>query len=610
MNIIRWRGFLSFLLITGLIATGGLFFAESITRDFLESQITDLNGAKANIEKVNIQYSPFSLDIRNIQITDPQQPMINSVQIDQARFDMSLGNLLLKKIIINDMSISGIRIDTPRKTSGAIKKKTVPATTATAKNKEDELIKLPEIDLPDIKDILKKEPLISDTAFKSLNDDIDATRDSWQKTSDQITDKARWDSYEKRYKLIQDNLKGNFQQKLSAIQDAKKLKDDLTKETEQIAAARRQFNQDWDRLETEFKTAKDAPSNDVKRIREKYSIDNLNAENISQLLFGPQASEYIAMAQKWYARLKPYIEDDEPEQKPVERSKGQDIRFAERNPMPDFYIEKASLDAQLPRGNFTGSITHISSDQSINKKPMRLLLRGNNLKHRDSEEITAEFNYIDKDKGFSLFNYALVNYQLNDFAISKNKKLALSIDKSLMDFKIQSRLENGQLEGTSLTKFNAVAFSSNKSSAGNSMSSMLANSFSGIDAFNISTRYKGSLHKLSFKIDSDLDNKLGAQMKIKLKQRVQQFEQQLKASIQEKYREPLEKIEQKRQKLNAIKDSIDARQKALQQRMDDLKTKINSEAELKKQELDKKLDDKKKQKVDELKNKLLKKLGR
>ena len=608
MKIIRWGGFLSFFLISGLIAAGGIFFAESFVRDFLQSQLTDMNGARANIDKVDIHYSPFSLDIRNIQITDPQNPMTNSVQIENARFNMSLGNLFLKKVIINEMSISGIRIDTPRKTSGALKKKAEVKKAPGLDDAGEKLFEIPEIELPDIKELLQKEPLISDTAFKKLDQDIEATRDNWKSTSDKITDKARWDNYETRYKQIERNLKGNFQQKISAVQEAKTLKDDLEKEIEQISNARRQFNQDWDRLETEFKDAKAAPRQDIDRIKKKYSLDNLNAENISQLLFGPQAAEYMALARKWYQRLKPYIEDDEPREIPVERSKGRDIKFAERNPMPDFYVGKASIDAQLPRGEFVGSITHISSDQSINKQPMRMLLQGKNMKHRNSEEITAEFNYVNKNKGFSLFNYTLTGYQLNDFNISKQEKLSLSIDKALMDFKIQSRLEKGQLDGTSLTRFEQVNFSSNKSSTGKSMTAMIASSFADIKQFDINTRFKGSLHSLSFKIDSDLDNKLGAQMKTKLNQRKEQFETELKQRLQARIEEPLQRIEQKRQQLNALKSELDAKEQALKQRIDYLKEKIQGEAELKKQEAKSKIENKKKEELDKLKQKLKDKL--
>ena len=110
MKIIRWGGFLSFLLITGLLAAGGLFFAESFTRNFLQSQLTELNGARANIDKVTIQYSPLAIDIRNIQITDPQQPMVNSLQIESARFNMSLGSLLLRKVPIDITFSSGDQI--------------------------------------------------------------------------------------------------------------------------------------------------------------------------------------------------------------------------------------------------------------------------------------------------------------------------------------------------------------------------------------------------------------------------------------------------------------------------------------------------------------------
>ena len=99
MKIIRWPGLIAFILFFTLLIGGTLLFADTIVKSIIESTLTDMNEAKVDIASVQINYSPVSLSVNDIQITDPARPMVNSVQIGQARFAMSGGDLLLGKLI-------------------------------------------------------------------------------------------------------------------------------------------------------------------------------------------------------------------------------------------------------------------------------------------------------------------------------------------------------------------------------------------------------------------------------------------------------------------------------------------------------------------------------
>ena len=97
------------------------------------------------------------------------------------------------------------------------------------------------------------------------------------------------------------------------------------------------------------------------------------------MLFGDEVSAYLSKAREWYGRIEPYLASDEETEalEPVvERSMGVDVVFEEYDPRPDFYIRKASITAELPRGWCEGEITRLSSDQSINIKTMRSKLKG------------------------------------------------------------------------------------------------------------------------------------------------------------------------------------------------------------------------------------------
>ena len=583
MKSIRWGGLIAIIVIMSSLAVA-LLFAGSIVKPFMESSFTAMNGARVDIGDVNISYTPLTMEINNIQIADPTQAMVNTAQIDKVKFAISLGYMLLGKVVIDEASITGIQIDTPRRKSGLITR------ASKQEEKEDQaesIIPMPEIDLPDVKEILAAEPLLSDKLMSALEEDFSKTEVQWQEISNALPDKAKSDEYEARYKKIQSDAKGDFKQKLAAVKDAKQLSEDLKAEAQRIKQAKQQFSTDLDRIGEEIKAVKNAPAKDIARIKDKYRLDNLNAENISEMLFGEKVAGYVALAKQWYRRIEPYLpEEDAAEEPKVERSQGVDVVFKESDPKPDVFVGVAAMTANLPRGQFEGSVTAISSDQSINRQPMRLKLRGVALSNKESEEISGEFNYIDKKNGYSRFNYAVAKSQITDFVVSRSSKLPLTMKQAVMDLKLDVRLQHGSLKGTAKTQFNKVSFDSGDSS------SLLSSSFKGVEAFKIDGQFSGAIGDLSIRIDSDLDNQLGQQLKNQLNQKKQAFENELRASLDAKLKEPMSKIEAKKAKLDAIKNKIDQAEAQLQERLAALKETISREEELKKNEVTDKLKDK------------------
>ena len=187
MKAIRWGGLISFVVIVAALVAGVLLFAEPVAKNILESQLTELNKAKVDVGKVNIDYSSFSVSVSNIHVTDPEQPMVNMFEIGNANFAISFADLFFKKIIINDMSLKAIKFDTPRKASGEITKQAE----AVKQTEAAESFDFPDIDLPDVNEILKKEPLTADKLISELNDDFNSTRESWKDIKDDINNKQR-----------------------------------------------------------------------------------------------------------------------------------------------------------------------------------------------------------------------------------------------------------------------------------------------------------------------------------------------------------------------------------------------------------------------------------
>ena len=590
MKSIRWGGLVAFF-ITVLLFAAALLFAGTIIKPLMESGFTAMNGAKVDIDAVNVSYSPLTMEINNIQIADPEQAMVNTAQIEQAKFALSFWHALLGQFVIDEASIHGVRIDTPRHKSGLIVHSDDEDLSDAVSN--DSLISMPKLEVPDVKTILASNPLLSDKLIDELDKDFSDTEVQWKTISESLPNKEKSDEYDIRFNNIKMMAKGDTKQKITAIKNAKKLSSELKAETKKVKQAKDQFGTDMKRINAELKAVKAAPAKDIAMLKSKYSLGNMNAENISQMVFGDQVAGYTALAKKWYRRIEPYLSsEEEVKAVEVERSKGRDVVFYESHPMPDVYIRRASITANLPRGQFEGTITAISSDQRISKEATRFKLQGVSLSNKDSETVSGEFNYIDKNNGFSKIKYSVVKSKIDNFVLSRSDKLPLTMKQAVMDFDLNAKLQQGSLNGMVKMKFKKVAFDSGDAS------SLVASSFKGVNAFTIDGRFRGSMDNLSIKVDSDLDNQLGQQLKNKLNQQKKKFEDELKAELDKKLKSPMDRIEAKKAKLDSFKKKIDDREKQLQQKIASLKTTIDS-AKTQKKDAAK----------DKLKNKLKDKFG-
>ena len=591
MKAIRWGGLITFVVLAAVVIAAALF-SGVVLKPVLESKFTEMNGAKVDIDSINIGYSPFTLEINNIQIADPSRPMINTAQIKQLRFLLSFGRMLMGQLVIDDASIIGVQVETPRKESGQIIKTAAQKTGDTVA--EEAGFDVPGFDFPDIDELLAKEPLQSEILLDKLNKDLAEIDGQWKTTKAGLPDSTKMDSYEKRFNKIKQDSKGNTRQKLTAIKDAKTLINELKADAALIKKAKTQFSDDIKHINKSIKQVKAAPAKDIEQIKAKYSLDGAGAENISRMLFGDEVSAYLSKAREWYARIEPYLASDEEAEvlEPVvERSLGVDVVFEEYDPRPDFYIRKASITAELPRGQFEGEITSISSDQSINKKPMRFKLQGVNMVDKESEAISGEFNYVDKSNSFTKINYSLSKAKIEQLTISRSSQLPLDMKTALMTSNIDARLQSGKLKGVANTQFRQVDFKAGSSS-------MFASAFADIQSFDIDASFSGAMDELSVKIDSDLDNQLGKQLKAQLAQKRQKFESDLQARIDEKIKAPMARIDARKKQLDTIKQSVDDSEKQLQQKIAALKETIAKASQAKQDEV-----------KDKLKNKLKDKFG-
>lgn len=112
------------LILVGVVLVIGLLMefllADMAIKKSIEASIAKSTGAEVNVGKVHFSMGGGKLEMINLQVTDPEKPTHNMVQIEALSADLSMSDLLRRTYTIDLLSGSVLKRDTERVSPGKI----------------------------------------------------------------------------------------------------------------------------------------------------------------------------------------------------------------------------------------------------------------------------------------------------------------------------------------------------------------------------------------------------------------------------------------------------------------------------------------------------------
>lgn len=599
-KVIRWKGLFAFIIVMGMIIVPVYLFSNSIVKSLIETQGSNLVGAKVDVREVKLSLSPAGVVIRGMDVANADEPMSNVVSIDSIHAQFDLLKALMGQLIINDVSVNGMELGTARKTSGALKKKPKPE-----KPKEPSFI-AQQLDnltqrLPDSKEALEREPLLIDQRHKELEQSVAIKEQLWEELEQAMPDKQALDSYKERIAALQ-NTKPKSLQDLKALNDElKAIQQDIRQDKETLQQAKTFLSESSKQLSDELKALKNAPKEDRDRLLSKYTLDEGGMANLSGLLFGADIQEKIETALYWYEKIAPYLESsDEPEEEKRQRATGRFILFPEANPYPSFLIENLAASARLPAGELSATAKAITHQQHVQNKPTTLHVGSEVLRNIKRFDMNAVFDYRNKKQGVSTADFSFQQAQFNDYSISSSKQLPIKLEKATAEATGQIKLENRRLSGQLHSDFNQAQFASFE---GKGMMQYLNQAFVDINNFDLNIGVTGSLRSPKLSVNSNIDKQLKDSVERQMKQQVEAFKQELESQLNQRLDVYLAKLNMPGfdDEEKSLEEKIKGLDQMLAAKLDDFKDQQKQEAQ---EKVDKAKEDAKNKAKDKLKSKL------
>jgi uncharacterized protein (TIGR03546 family) len=106
------------LLAASAIAT--TLIKDSTIKDYASGTMTRANGAEVSLDDLDLSVLTGAVSVAGIDVTDPENPNNNQLTIDKVAADASLYNLLLGKVVVEEVIVSNVKFNQKRLVPGKV----------------------------------------------------------------------------------------------------------------------------------------------------------------------------------------------------------------------------------------------------------------------------------------------------------------------------------------------------------------------------------------------------------------------------------------------------------------------------------------------------------
>ncbi|MBT5856238.1 TIGR03545 family protein [bacterium] len=377
----RWKAVIPFLILLGCLISP-LFFLDTIIETAIVRGGQSVAQAKVSVEDVIVHYSPLSVEVTGVVIANAQSPMSNLVEIDRVQASVLMWPLFKKKLIIPEMTMTGVVVGTKRYTSGALPKKN--PTQASSSGQSSEWMKtathsiggqLPKLDI-NVTDLIDPQQLQLARQGKEVEGEVTRLRVAVAQLSDfsdMISEIDQATSELTALKSFSIGAISDITQLNTLIQSTKKVKRSLRDIQKDLTLRRTHLSRAREKVSTEIARVKVAGNSDFKRLEKEIQFKKDQVGAISQSLLSDWIDEQLAPHMSMIKRvlmIKNKLSSGQSIDKKG-RLKGTTVSFPTIDAFPGFWIQKIRVSGDDGNGQtIKGTITDIAMDQSLINKPM------------------------------------------------------------------------------------------------------------------------------------------------------------------------------------------------------------------------------------------------
>lgn len=535
-----------------------IYFDKHI-KNVIEYVGTQANGAEVNVGNFKTSFIAASLNIDKIQVTNPEKPSHNSIEVGKIHFKYLWDAILRMKFVVDEASIKDIKISSPRKSPGKVLPPQ-PAKPSKVEELQNEVLaqvknKYGSNVLGNMMNLLQgedynsqikeiRETLKSEKKVQEMIADVNQKKSFWDKKVKELSDTSKIKEVEKTINDVKKEK--NFLAQAQGIQK-------LTSTLGSIQSQYKEIQKATSQLESEVKAISNYPKDlqkfvneDIASLKNRFSIPQLDFKDMAMHLFAGEFAEYIAKARKYQALADQYLPEKKEKEAvvPAPRSEGKNYEFPITTGYPLFWLKHAEISSKgTPdsySGDLSGKLTNVTTSPKLINKPVVLDVNGNFPDIGMSGVkaiITADYTkMIPKQSALIEVNA----FKIAERLFSESKDLRLGFKEGVGRASINMELEEQNILmnwSSSITKPDFFVESNNKLAR-----DMLSNILDGIPFISINGNVAGTFKKFNMSISSNLGNELGKGISKEIGAKVNEAQSKLNAMVEEKINNPKKEL--------------------------------------------------------------------
>lgn len=565
----RWKGFIPFLiLILGWILVVRLFLDQ-----WIESGIEKLGetivGARVEIDDLDFRFSDLSIEWKRLQVANPKNTWTNLIETERTAFRMNLGALLRKRVVIEEMRVTGLRSGTPRTKDGALPKKPKPPKkkpgffdrVKARLAREIETMPIIQWDPKQFKQklnldsVLALVPLTTVEKIDSAKQDAQATLERWRDFQQTFRPEAELKKIQMDFQELDPRKINTVEELVSWVNKTKSAQKTLSAISDTFRVKNIQIRKDIARFKTYSQQMDDWVRKDYNTILQKAQIPDLSMQHISKIVIGETVLHHIGQILDLYQTVRTYLPSptEKPKKQKPPRMKGQNIHYPSRYLFPSFLIREIEVSGQTgtreakPGIVWKGQITDVTSQPWVWKKPTVVRLAGATPDQR-SIEFTAILDHttpVEKDS----VHLQMRNTSLNHVPLVESRYLPSQIEKGKADMDLMLRFQKDAF--LAALHFRAkglnLDFSSMKSK--DLFIEILRQVFESLPELTIRMKVLAQGENIEFRMDSNFDEHVSKEFQRLTAQAIADVQKQLKMKLerirQQKYQEFASLVQEK-----------------------------------------------------------------
>ena len=530
--LLRFWGVGVFAGVAAVLIAFTMLLADPLAKWALEGGASTLLQRDVRIGSVDISFGKGAVDINRLEVAGSKEGF-DAVSMEHIGFDIDLNALLFNRTHIEKAAINGMGFQTEATLKKSVPKIDEDVQAGKPEEKSDETFSMPVFELPDPKQILANADLKSLKVYDEAEAEIVRIRTKWDEVAkNEFSDKTI-KALENDYKALKRKASSKDPGQLLELKDdLKTFTRKLDKRENQIKSLQKEFNTDQKRIKSLLARIENAPMQDYNNLKSTYSLDGNGAMNLVGTLFGGKVKGYVAMAEKYYAMLAPYLKSEPvPEEKLPPRGQGRWIKFAQRVPNPDLLIRKTEIDGILDHQKFSATISDITDRQKELGRPITFKASSDGQKisglklsgedNRLGETVVDRFAFSAKKLSFETM--ALSSMTLSNAALAFNGNFIIEDAKALSG-KANLRFRDADIKMNNLKGKTAE---------------MVSDVLKSVNRFNANITLGGELEDPKVSVKTDLDKKLSGALSAGLKKQAARYEKELKGLLDNQMQERL-----------------------------------------------------------------------